>query len=400
MAKVLPGLLKQRDLFSNQLPVIEPNHLKFAYTLREPHGVCALIVPWNYPIVNVIWKLAPALAVGNTVVIKVAEQTPLSALYFANLVKEVGIPLGVVNIINGLGKAAGSALVQHTGVDMISFTGSTSTAREIMKLAAGTLKHVCLEAGGKSPLLVFDDADLEQAAKWAHAGIMGNQGQICSATSRILVQKSIYTKFVSLFKDVVTSTSIVGNPFTDDSFQGPQVTRAQFEKVLSYIEAGKQEGAKVELGGKAIKNVNDKGLYIEPTVFTNVTSSMAIYREEIFGPVVVICPFDTEEEAIEQANNTEFGLGASIFSTNLARAHSLAREIESGSKSLGTGKLMYIFCFADNTLAVWINSSNDADYRIPFGGKKQSGVGVEWGEQGILDFTSGKSIHVNLGARL
>lgn len=304
--------------------------------MREPVGVCSLIIPWNYPLVNVTWKLAPALAAGNTVVIKVSEQTPLSALYLANLISDAGFPAGVVNILNGRGREAGAGLVQHSGVNLISFTGSTATAREIMKQAAKTLKTVILEAGGKSPLLVFEDADLEQAARWAHIGIMGNQGQICSATSRIFVQDAVYEQFVAAFKKVVISTSIVGDPFQEATFQGPQVTQTQFDQVMSYIESGKQEGAKVELGGTAVEVANRKGWYVSPTIFTNVSPQMKIYREEIFGPVVVISSFSTENEAVERANDTVYGLGASIFTRDVTRAHAIAKEIEAGSESFTT----------------------------------------------------------------
>lgn len=327
------------------------------------------------------WKLGPALACGNTVVLKAAEQTPLSVLYFANLIKEAGFPPGVVNILNGLGRVAGAAIVNHPDIDKVAFTGSTATGREIMKMAASTLKNITLETGGKSPLLVFEDADLEQAAKWAHIGIMSNQGQICTATSRILVQESIYDKFVALFKDVVATTSKVGDPFNDETFQGPQVTKAQYERVLSYIESGKSEGATLVAGGEPYKNVGDgKGFFIAPTIFTNVKDHMRIYREEIFGPFVVITSFKTEEEAIAKANDTTYGLGAAVFTRDIERGHRVAAEIESGM--------------------VWINSSNDSDPRVPFGGVKQSGIGRELGEAGLEAYTQIKAVHVNMGTKL
>lgn len=354
---------------------------KFAYTLRQPIGVVGQIIPWNYPLAMAAWKLGPALACGNTVVLKIAEQTPLSALYLANLIKEAGFPPGVVNILNGLGRVAGAALVNHPDVDKVAFTGSTATGREIMKMAASTLKNITLETGGKSPLLVFEDADLEQAAKWAHIGIMSNQGQICTATSRILVQESIYDKFVALFKDVVASTSKVGDPFADETFQGPQVTKAQYERVLSYIESGKSEGATLVAGGEPYKNVGDgKGFFIAPTIFTNVKDHMRIYREEIFGPFVVVASFKTEEEAIAKANDTTYGLGAAVFTRDIERGHRVAAEIESGM--------------------VWINSSNDSDPRVPFGGVKQSGIGRELGEAGLEAYTQIKAVHLNMGTKL
>ncbi|KAJ5579840.1 aldehyde dehydrogenase [Penicillium hispanicum] len=354
---------------------------KFAYTLRQPIGVVGQIIPWNFPLSMAAWKLGPALACGNTIVMKAAEQTPLSILYLADLIKEAGFPPGVVNILNGYGRVAGAALVQHPDVDKVAFTGSTITGREIMKMAAGTLKNITLETGGKSPLLVFQDADVEQAAKWAHAGIMYNQGQVCTSTSRILVHDSIYDRFVAIFKEVVASTSKVGDPFADDTFQGPQITKAQYDRVLSYIESGKSEGATLVAGGEPHKDVGDgRGFFIAPTIFTNVKDSMRIYREEVFGPFVVISSFAEEDEAVTRANDTTYGLGAALFTRDIERAHRVASEIEAGM--------------------VWINSSNDSDFRVPFGGVKQSGIGRELGEAGLEAYSQVKAIHVNLGARL
>lgn len=324
------------------------------------------------------WKLGPALACGNTVVLKAAEQTPLSVLVFAQLIKDAGFPPGVVNILNGYGREAGAAMARHSDIDKIAFTGSTATAREIMKMAAGTLKNITLETGGKSPLLVFDDADLEQAAKWAHLGIMSNQGQICTATSRILVQDSIYDQFIGLFKDTVAQTSVVGDPFSEDTYQGPQVTKQQFERVLSYISKGKAEGATLLCGGEPKKDT--KGFFIAPTVFTDVKDDMTIYREEIFGPVVVISRFGTEEEAVARANDTTYGLGAAVFTRDLERSHRVAAEIEAGM--------------------VWVNSSQDCDFRVPFGGVKQSGIGRELGEAGLEAYSQIKAVHINMGSRL
>ncbi|KAG9785253.1 Aldehyde dehydrogenase [Exophiala dermatitidis] len=359
---------------------IPTNPQKFAYTLKQPIGVCAQIIPWNYPLAMAAWKLGPALACGNTVVLKPAEQTPLSILFLAKLIPEV-FPPGVVNIVNGYGREAGQALATHLDVDKIAFTGSTITGKHIMKAAAVNMKNITLETGGKSPLLVFDDADLEQAAKWAHIGIMSNQGQICTATSRVIVQEEIYDKFVELFKKVVRETSKVGDPFSDDTFQGPQVTKAQYERVLSYIESGKEEGATLASGGVPYKNVGGgKGFFIEPTVFTNVKDNMKIYREEIFGPFVVVASFKTEEDAIRMANDTTYGLGSAVFTTDIERAHRVAARIEAGM--------------------VWINSSNDSDFRVPFGGVKQSGIGRELGEAGLAAYTQTKSVHVNLGLKL
>jgi len=360
---------------------IDTTAAKLAYTIREPVGVCGQIIPWNYPLAMAAWKLGPALACGNTVILKAAEQTPLSILVLADLVRQAGFPPGVVNIINGHGRVAGARLASHPNVDKVAFTGSTATGREIMKLAAGTLKNITLETGGKSPLLVFADADLEQAVRWAHIGIMSNMGQICTATSRVLVQADIYDKFVAAFKEQVTNTSTIGDPFEDKTFQGPQVTRAQYERVLSYIERGQSEGATLALGGQSAKDIGGgRGFFVQPTVFTDVTSNMAIFQEEVFGPFVVLVKFNTEEEALALANDTTYGLGAAVFTRDLVRAHRLARNISAGM--------------------VWINSSQDSDFRIPFGGVKQSGIGRELGEAGLEAYTNKKAVHVNLGTWL
>lgn len=349
---------------------------KFAYTRRQPIGVVAQIIPWNYPLLMAAWKLGPALACGNTIVLKAAEQTPLSILMLGQLVIRAGFPPGVVNFINGHGQEAGSALVQHPLVDKVAFTGSTATARNIMSAASKTLKNITLETGGKSPLVVFSDADLEQAVKWSHLGIMSNQGQICTATSRILVQREIYDTFISKFKEAINMLSVVGDQWQESSFQGPQVSKVQYERVLSYVKMGKEEGATLLMGGEPCP-INGKGYYIKPTVFTDVQDSMRICREEVFGPFVVISPFQDEQEAILRANNTTYGLGASVFTNDLQRAHRVSAEIEAGM--------------------VWINSSQDCDFRIPFGGVKQSGFGRELGEAGLEPYTQVKAVHVNMG---
>lgn len=355
---------------------------KFAYTLRQPLGVIGQIIPWNYPLAMAAWKLGPALACGNTVVLKPAEQTPLSILVFANLVVEAGFPPGVVNIVNGYGRDAGAALTNHPLVDKIAFTGSTATGSQIMKMAAGSLKNITLETGGKSPLLVFPDADMDQAVKWSHSGIMSNQGQICTATSRIFVHREILPTFLAEFKKAVEGVTI-GDQWDENTFQGPQVTRAQYERVLSYFDIAKSEGATLVTGGVAhipAKAENKNGYFVQPTVYTDVTDDMRIVREEVFGPVVVILPFDTEEEAIQRANDTSYGLGAAVFTTDLERAHRVASELESGM--------------------VWINSSQDCDPRVPFGGVKQSGIGRELGEAGLEAYSQIKAVHVNMGNRL
>ncbi|KAG4442857.1 hypothetical protein IFR05_001653 [Cadophora sp. M221] len=357
--------------------VINTSGAKLIYTIREPVGVCGQIIPWNYPLAMAAWKIGPAIACGNTVVIKAAEQTPLSLLFLASLIKEAGFPPGVVNCINGYGRMAGSALVQHPGVDKIAFTGSTSTGREIMRMAAGTLKNITLETGGKSPLVIFPDADLNQAIRWGHMGIMVNQGQICTASSRLIVHRSIYESFVTKFAERVLEISKVGMTFDDTAFQGPQVSKPQLDRVLSYVDSGLAEGARLVCGGKKITDFDGKGYFIQPTVFADVTSSMRIFQEEVFGPFVVITPFDDEAEALKLANDSEFGLGASIFTKDIRRAHKFAKKVQAGM--------------------VWINSTVDSDYRVPFGGAKQSGVGRELGEAALNAYSSIKAVHVNLG---
>ena len=293
------------------------------------------------------------------------------------LIKRAGFPAGVVNIINGFGHEAGVALVQHALVDKVAFTGSTATARQIMMMAASTLKNITLETGGKSPLLVFNDSDLDQAIKWSHFGIMSNQGQICTATSRILVQESVYDEFISRFRAQVRQVSRVGDQWDPCTFQGPQVTRQQYERILSFVDLGVSEGATLVEGGCAHTSALGKGFYVSPTVFTNVSRFMRIYREEVFDPFVVMSSFTTEAEAIDAANDTAHGLGAAVFTKDLQRAHRVAAEIESGT--------------------VWINSSQDCDFRIPFGGVKQSGIGRELGEAGLEAYTQIKAVHVNMG---
>lgn len=354
---------------------------KFAYTLRQPVGVVGQIIPWNYPLAMATWKLGPALACGNTVVIKAAEQTPLSILILGELIKEAGFPPGVVNIINGLGRVAGAALVQHPLVDKVAFTGSTATASQIMTMAAKTLKNITLESGGRSPLLVFGDCDMDQAVKWSHFGIMSNQGQICTATSRILVEDSIYDDFVRRFVETLKATSKVGDQWEKGTYQGPQVSKAQYERVLEYINIGRQEGASIATGGQPAKvSVSGKGFFIEPTVFVDVKPTMRVYQEEIFGPVVAIGRFSDEQQAIDMANDTTYGLGAAVFTKDLERAHRVSAEIEAGM--------------------VWVNSSQDCDPRVPFGGVKKSGIGRELGEAGLEAYSQVKAVHINMGSRL
>lgn len=288
---------------------ISTTHQKLAYTLRQPIGVVAQIIPWNYPLSMATWKLGPALACGNTVVLKAAEQTPLSILVLGQLIREAGFPPGVVNFLNGYGAEAGSALVQHPLVDKVAFTGSTSTARQIMKMASATLKNITLETGGKSPLLVFEDADLEQAIKWSHMGIMSNQGQICTATSRILVQESIYEEFVKRFVEQVKQVSKVGDQWDESTYQGPQVSKVQYERILGYIKSGVEEGATVAIGGTSLQQENGgnggggKGFFIAPTVFTNVRDDMKICKFSLPAlPILLLPTIQTKQKEKKETN--------------------------------------------------------------------------------------------------
>ncbi|KAM0514057.1 hypothetical protein ACHAPE_007147, partial [Trichoderma viride] len=357
----------------NQGSVIDIGPKKMAYTVKHPVGVCGQIIPWNYPLDTAAWKLGPALSCGNTVVLKLAEQTPLSMLYVAQLIREAGFPPGVINIISGRGGEAGAALARHQEVDKISFTGSTATGKEVMRMAAGTLKAVTLETGGKSPLIVFDDANLEQAVRWAHEGVMANQGQMCTATSRLLVQDGIYDRFVERFKAFTEETSILGDPFDGRTYQGPQISKSHAERIMSYISSARSDGAEVF---HPRGNLPSRGFFVPPTILTNVKTNTAAFQEEIFGPVVAIARFKGEEEAVEISNASRYGLAGAVFTKDLGRAHRVGRDLEAGM--------------------VWVNSSNDSDTRVPFGGVKESGFGRELGEDGLKGYYSVKAVLVNL----
>ena len=354
--------------------VVDVGPGKLAYTLKQPVGVCAQIIPWNYPLAMAAWKLGPALACGNTVVLTLAEQTPLSMLYVARLVREAGFPPGVVNIINGRGADAGAALAGHDDVDKVAFTGSTATGKHVMRAAAGNMKAVTLETGGKSPLVVFGDADLDQAVRWAHEGIMANQGQVCTATSRLLVQDAVYEDFVERFKAYTARTSVLGDPFDEATFQGPQVSAEQQRRVQSYIDGARSEGIPVHQPSAAA--LPSRGFFVPPTIFTEVDPSSAVFREEIFGPCATVSRFGSEEEALAVCNGSRYGLAGAVFTRDLARAHRMAREMEAGM--------------------VWVNSSNDSDVRVPFGGVKESGLGRELGEEGLRGYYNVKAVHINL----
>ncbi|CAL9762181.1 unnamed protein product [Musa acuminata subsp. burmannicoides] len=339
------------------------------YTLREPIGVVGHIIPWNFPTIMFFFKVAPALAAGCTMIVKPAEQTPLTALYYAHLAKQAGIPDGVLNVVTGFGHTAGAAITAHMDVDKVSFTGSTEVGRLVMEAAArSNLKSVSLELGGKSPVIIFDDADVDMAVDLARKAIFFNKGEICAAGSRVYVQEGIYDEFVRKIAES-SKNWIVGDPFDAHVHQGPQVDKKQFEKVLKYIDHGKREGATVLTGGKPC---GEKGFYIEPTIFTDVKDDMLIAKDEIFGPVMSLMKFKTIEEAIERANNTRYGLAAGIVTKDLNIANRVSRSIRAG--------------------IIWINCYFAFDDDCPFGGYKMSGFGRDSGMHALEKYLHVKSV--------
>ncbi len=346
------------------------------YTLREPVGVVGAIVPWNFPLLLAAYKVAPALACGNTVILKPAEETPLTALRLGELAQEAGFPDGVLNVVTGLGPTTGAALVQHPGIDKIAFTGSTATGQEIMKVAAGTLKKVSLELGGKSPNVVFADADLDAAVKGAVSGIFYGKGEVCTAGSRLFVEEKIHDQFME--KGVERAKKLtLGDPFDSKSRLGPLVSKGQMERVLGYIKAGMKEGARLLTGGKKAAVGNGKGYFVEPTVFDKVDENMRIAQEEIFGPVLATLQFESLEEAVSKANQTIYGLAAAIWTKDVKKAHAFAQAVKAGT--------------------VWINTYGNYDSASPFGGYKMSGFGRELGRAALESYTQVKSVWVNLG---
>ena len=344
-----------------------------AFTKHEPIGVCGQIIPWNFPILMQAWKLAPALCCGNTVVIKLAEQTPLTGLYVGKLIAEAGFPKGVVNIIPGYGPTAGAAISSHSDVDKVAFTGSTEVGHLIMQAAgASNLKNVTLELGGKSPNIIFADCDLDHAVETSHFALFFNQGQCCCAGSRTFVEESIYDEFVK--RSVARAKSRkVTDPLDPDCEQGPQVDQEQFDKIMNLIDSGKKDGAKLECGGRRI---GERGYFIEPTVFSGVSDNMRIAKEEIFGPVMQIIKFKSVEEIIERANKTNYGLAASVFTKDLDKAMMLSQSIRAG--------------------VVWINCYDVLEVQTPFGGYKESGSGRELGEYGLRQYSEVKSVIIKL----
>ncbi|GJE91571.1 aldehyde dehydrogenase [Phanerochaete sordida] len=357
---------------------IETDPTKFVYTLHEPIGVVGAIIPWNFPLMIMAWKLGPALATGNCVVLKPSEVTPLGALKVAELVRLAGFPPGVVSVLPGLGRSAGQALIEHGAVGKVSFTGSVATGRRILAASgAGNLKRVTLELGGKSPNIVFDDADVEQAIKWTAMGIFGHAGQMCSASSRIYVQEGVYDVFMQHMVAFAKSMT-AGSGFDQDMTKiDPVASQAQYDRVLGYIQSGQKEGATVLTGGAPLGNT---GFFLQPTLFGDVRADMQIVREEIFGPVGVVVKFKDEAEVVKLANSSEYGLVACVYTQDLARTTRLARELEAGS--------------------VYVNQMAIPDWRVPFGGYKLSGIGKDLGEYALEGFTNVKAVHVNIGQRL
>ena len=345
----------------------------FCYTRHEPLGVVGQIIPWNFPLLMQAWKLAPALATGNTVVLKTAEQTPLSALRVGELIIKAGFPPGVVNILSGYGPTAGAAIAHHTDIDKVAFTGSTEVGHLIMEASAkSNLKRVTLELGGKSPNIVFADADMDQAIEGAHNALFFNQGQCCCAGSRLFVEEKCYDDFVA--KSVERAQKrVLGDPFDSQTDQGPQVDKEQFDKVISYIESGMREGAQMLCGGSQF---GDRGFFIQPTVFADVRDNMKIAQEEIFGPVMSIIKFKDIDEVIQRANTTMYGLAAAVWTKDITKAHAIANNVRAGT--------------------VWVNCFDVFDAAAPFGGFKQSGIGRELGEYGLQQYTEVKTVTIKL----
>ena len=355
------------------IPVSVPG--MFSYTLREPVGVVGQIIPWNFPLLMAAWKLGPALACGNTVVLKPAEQTPLSALRLGELLDDAGIPAGVVNIVTGYGETAGAAITVHPEVDKVAFTGSNEVGKLVMSAASGTLKRLSLELGGKSPNIVFADADLDQATEGAASAIYFNHGQCCCAGSRLFIEQKVYDKVMPRLIDY--SEQIKLGPGFDPSTQmGPLVSSDQFERVNGFLASGRKDGAKVVTGGGRPKQFS-KGYFVAPTVFTDVNPQMKIVREEIFGPVVCAIPFKEPEEVVAAGNDTTYGLAAAVWTRDIQKAHRLAQLLKAGT--------------------VWINCYNQFDAAAPFGGYKQSGFGREMGRAALDLYTQIKTVWVNVG---
>lgn len=344
--------------------------------LREPIGVAAQIVPWNYPLLMAVWKIAPALAAGCTVVIKPSELTPLTVLELAKLAQEVGLPAGVLNVVTGVGEVAGVALTNHPDIDKIAFTGGTDTGSKIMAAAAKGIKNVTLELGGKNPAIVFADANLDQAIEWIAFAGFANQGEVCSAGSRILVERSIYDQVVERVK-IIAQNIKIGHGLAQDVRMGPVVSKEHYDKVMGYIQRAKEENCRLVCGGSHPAGAQfANGHFIEPTIFADVTPAHTLFREEVFGPVMSFTPFDTEEEAVRLANDTEYGLAAGVFTEHIGKAHRVVKQIKAG--------------------IIWVNCYHPTFNELPWGGYKKSGIGRELGKYGMEAYLETKQVNINL----
>jgi aldehyde dehydrogenase (NAD+) len=344
-----------------------------SYTLRQPVGVVGQIIPWNFPLLMLAWKWGPALACGNTIVMKTAEQTPLSAMRLAKLAVEVGFPPGVINLLAGLGETTGNAIVVHPDIDKVAFTGHVDTAKIIQKNAAPTLKRLTFELGGKSPNVIFADANLDQAVEGAFHAIYFHCGQCCTAGSRLFVEKKIQKEFVQRLAERAKKRK-VGDPLDESTEQGPQVSQEQLDKILGYIKSGQKQGAKLMVGGE---RVGSKGYFVSPTIFDDVRDNMEIAKDEIFGPVVSVLPFESMDEMIARANSTYYGLAAGVWTQDINKAHTYAKKVKAGT--------------------VWVNCYHVVDTTTPFGGFKMSGQGRENGEAVLEHYTETKTVTVKLG---
>ncbi|HEX8706993.1 MAG TPA: aldehyde dehydrogenase family protein [Pyrinomonadaceae bacterium] len=381
----VPQVVENFEYFAGYATKIEGETIPvpgqmFNYTLREPLGVCGQIIPWNFPLLMAAWKLAPALAAGNTIVLKPAEQTPVTAMELGKLIQEAGFPDGVVNIVPGFGETAGAALASHPGIDKIAFTGSTDVGKLVAREAAQNLTKVSLELGGKAPNIVFADANIEQAVNGAMMGIFFNQGQVCCAGSRLFLEESIKEEFLERFKEKAQKIR-VGNPMDKTTHMGPQVSREQLDRIKGYVDVAREEGATVLSGGVCPQLEGDfqQGFFFQPTIFSEVKNQMRVAQEEIFGPVTSVITFTDEKELIRQANETIYGLSAGIWTRDIVRAHRFAKEVHAGT--------------------VWINTFNMFNAASPFGGFKQSGYGREMGKHALELYTQVKSVWVDLSGK-
>ncbi len=381
----LPQVVENFEYFAGYATKIEGETIPvpgqmFNYTLREPIGVCGQIIPWNFPLLMAAWKLAPALAAGNTIVLKPAEQTPVNAMELGKLIQEAGFPDGVVNILPGYGETAGAALASHPGIDKIAFTGSTEVGKIIAREAAQNLTKVSLELGGKAPNIVFADADIEQAVNGAMMGIFFNQGQVCCAGSRLFVAEEIKDEFLGRLKEK-SQKIVVGNPMDAGTHMGPQVSAEQLNRIKGYVDIAREEGATVLTGGEspALEGDFKNGYFFQPTIFGEVKNQMRVAQEEIFGPVTCAISFEDEDDLLRQANETIYGLSAGIWTKDITRAHRFAKNVHAGT--------------------VWINTFNMFNAASPFGGFKQSGYGREMGKHALELYTHIKSVWVDLSGK-